>query len=41
VDGLGIALDQSLVEPHRVWLGQTIERLIGATNDFVSRELPD
>jgi hypothetical protein len=24
--GLGIALDQSLVEPHRVWLRQTIER---------------
>jgi hypothetical protein len=39
--GLGIALDRSLVEPHRVWLGQTVERLIGATDDFMSRELPD
>jgi hypothetical protein len=38
--GLGIPLDRSLVEPHRVWLGQTIERLIGATDDFVSKELP-
>lgn len=38
--GLGIALDRSLVEPHRVWLGQTVERLIGATDDFVSGELP-
>jgi len=38
--GRGIALDRSLVEPRRVWLGQTIERFIGATDDFVSRELP-
>jgi hypothetical protein len=37
--GLGLALDATLVEPHRRWLGGEVCRLIDATLDFVQAHL--